>query len=133
MADIKTKESVKTAKGGPRKLDRSLLLADKVKDTAVRTNDYVRDKTDDGEVTPEEYAENKIKYAAEDTLDKTKRDAEKGFRKAKEQRRFHKEKAAEKAERKTVEKASEGAGRSARRSTKDTETAASSARSTEQS
>lgn len=61
MKDIKTRESKRDIKT----LDRVAGLAKVTKNTVVRTKDQVQNIADDGQITPDEYAEDKIKYMAE--------------------------------------------------------------------
>ena len=61
MKDIKTKESKKDIKT----LNRAAVLAKVTKNATVRTKDQVQNLSDDGQITPDEYAEDKIKYMAE--------------------------------------------------------------------
>lgn len=67
MKDIKTRESKRDIKT----LDRAAGLAKVTKNTAVRTKDQVQNLSDDGQITPDEYAEDKIKYMAERTVEDT--------------------------------------------------------------
>ena len=53
MKDIKTRESKRDIKT----LDRASGLAKVTKNTAVRTKDQVQNLSDDGQITPDEYAE----------------------------------------------------------------------------
>lgn len=95
MKDIKTRESKRDIKT----LDRAAGLARVTKNTAVRTKDQVQNLADDGQITPDEYAEDKIKYmaerAVEDTGKATRKTAKKtydsGKRLYKEIRRTRKE------------------------------------------
>jgi len=95
MKDIKTRESKRDIKT----LDRAAGLAKVTKNTAVRTKDQVQNLSDDGQITPDEYAEDKIKYMAErtakDTGKATRKTAKKtydsGKRLYKEIRRTRKE------------------------------------------
>lgn len=95
MKDIKTRESKRDIKT----LDRAAGLAKATKNTAVRTKDQVQNLSDDGQITPDEYAEDKIKYmaerAVEDTGKATRKTAKKtydsGKRLYKEIRRTRKE------------------------------------------
>ena len=95
MKDIKTRESKRDIKT----LDRAAGLAKVTKNTAVRTKDQVQNLSDDGQITPDEYAEDKIKYmaemAVEDTGKATRKTANKtydsGKRLYKEIRRTRKE------------------------------------------
>ena len=67
MKDIKTRESKRDIKT----LDRAAGLAKVTKNTAVRTKDQVQNLSDDGQITPDEYAEDKIKYMAERAVEDT--------------------------------------------------------------
>ena len=95
MKDIKTRESKRDIKT----LDRAAGLAKVTKNTAVRTKDQVQNLSDDGQITPDEYAEDKIKYmterVVEDTGKATRKTAKKtydsGKRLYKEIRRTRKE------------------------------------------
>ena len=60
MKDIKTKGSRSN-----RVVDSSADLASKMKQGLGRSKDQVENLADDGQVTPEEYAQDKIKYASE--------------------------------------------------------------------
>ena len=122
MANIKTKESVRKAQGGPKKLDRSLILADRMKNSAKKTGDYAKDVTDDGEVTPDEYAENRIKYAAEGAVGSTGRTVKRGMRYEKERRRKRLEKAESAAEEKAEESTVNNVKRTVKRNMKESET-----------
>ena len=62
MKDIKTKENKKDIKI----LDKTKNLAKSVRNTAVRSKDNAQNLADDGQVSPSEYAEDKIKYMTED-------------------------------------------------------------------
>ena len=57
MKDIKTRENKKDIK----MLDRAAGLAKVTKDATVRTKDQVQNLSDDGQITPDEYAEDKVK------------------------------------------------------------------------
>lgn len=57
MKDIKTRENKKDIK----MLDRAAGLAKVTKDATVRTKDQIQNLSDDGQITPDEYAENKVK------------------------------------------------------------------------
>ena len=57
MKDIKTRENKKDIK----MLDRAAGLAKVTKDTTVRTKDQIQNLSDDGQITPDEYAEDKVK------------------------------------------------------------------------
>ena len=73
MKDIKTKESKKDIKT----LNRAVGLAKVTKNATVRTKDQVQNLSDDGQITPDEYAEDKIKYMAESALEDTGKAAKK--------------------------------------------------------
>ena len=116
MKDIKTKESKRDIKT----LDRAAGLAKVTRNATVRTKDQVQNLSDDGQITPDEYVEDKIKYMAESALEDTGKAAKKtvqktydgGKRLYKEIRRARKEtnnikraaRPAEKATTKTLQK-----------------------------
>lgn len=107
MKDIKTKESKKDIK----MLNRAAGLAKVTKNATVRTRDQVQNFFDDGHITPDEYAEDKIKYMAESAMEDTG-----------------------KAAKKTVQKTYDGGKRlykEIRRTRKETETVKQTAKSTE--
>ena len=61
MKDIKTKESINDIKA----LDKAAGLAKVTKNATVHTKQQVQNLTDDARITPDEYAEDKVKYMAE--------------------------------------------------------------------
>ena len=61
MKDIKTKESIKDIKV----LDKAAGLAKVTKNATVHAKQQVQNLTDDARITPDEYAEDKVKYMAE--------------------------------------------------------------------
>ena len=65
MPDIKVKETVHDIKV----LDRSAVAAEHMKKAVIRAKDTAQNLMDDGQVTPEEYAEDKLRYAARDAAD----------------------------------------------------------------
>ena len=65
MNDIKTKETHKDIKV----LDKTVSGLRNVKKASVRTKDGVENLLDDGQISPSEYAEDQLKYAAEDTAE----------------------------------------------------------------
>lgn len=73
MKDIKTKESKKDIKT----LNRAAVPAKVTKNATVRTKDQVQNLSDDGQITPDEYTEDKIKYMAESALEDTGKAAKK--------------------------------------------------------
>ena len=77
MNDIKTRENKKDIK----MLDRAAGLAKVTKDATVRTKDQVQNLSDDGQITPDEYAEDKIKYMAESAIEDTGKVAKKTVQK----------------------------------------------------
>ncbi|MDD5924068.1 MAG: CHAP domain-containing protein [Clostridia bacterium] len=64
MKEIKTRGSHKKTKA----LDKTSDLASKMKQGLIRSKDQFQNLADDGQVTPDEYAENNIKYASEDIV-----------------------------------------------------------------
>ena len=77
MKDIKTRENKKDIK----MLDRAAGLAKVTKDATVRTKDQVQNLSDDGQITPDEYAEDKVKYMAESAIEDTGKAAKKTVQK----------------------------------------------------
>lgn len=61
MKGIKTKESIKDIKA----LDKAAGLAKVTKNATVHAKQQVQNLTDDARITPDEYAEDKVKYMAE--------------------------------------------------------------------
>lgn len=70
MSNIKTRESVKDIKV----LDKAAVASERMKTALVRSKDQVENLMDDGQVSPSEYAEDKIRYAAEDVTDQVGHD-----------------------------------------------------------
>ena len=66
MSRIKTRESVKDIKV----IDKAAVASERMKTALVRSKDQFENLMDDGQVTPSEYAEDKIRYAAEDVADR---------------------------------------------------------------
>lgn len=91
MSNIKTRESVKDIKV----LDKAAVASERMKTALVRSKDQVENLMDDGQVSPSEYAEDKIRYAAEDVTDQVGHDISSGAKKAvnkgKEAYREHRE------------------------------------------
>ena len=91
MSNIKTRESVKDIKV----LDKAAVASERMKTALVRSKDQVENLMDDGQVSPSEYAEDKIRYAAEDVTDQVGHDissgAKKVVNKGKEAYREHRE------------------------------------------
>ena len=67
MKDIKTKESIKDIKA----LDKAAGLAKVTKNATVHAKQQVQNLTDDARITPDEYAEDKVKYMAETVAEGT--------------------------------------------------------------
>ena len=91
MSRIKTRESVKDIKV----IDKAAVASERMKTALVRSKDQFENLMDDGQVTPSEYAEDKIKYAAEDVADRVRHDVssetKKAVNKGKEAYRKHRE------------------------------------------
>ena len=91
MSKIKTRESVKDIKV----IDKAAVASERMKNALVRSKDQFENLMDDGQVTPSEYAEDKIKYAAEDVADRVGHDVssetKKAVNKGKEAYRQHRE------------------------------------------
>lgn len=91
MSKIKTRETVKDIKV----LDKAAVAGERMKDAFIRTKDTVQNLSDDGQVSPTEYAEDKIQYAAQDVAEDTGRAVSSGTKKAvnkgKEAYRQHRE------------------------------------------
>ncbi|MDO4810461.1 MAG: CHAP domain-containing protein [Eubacteriales bacterium] len=83
MPDIKTKESVRDIKV----LDAKAIAKEHMKTTAVRTKDMVENLSDDGQVSPSEYAEDNISHAMENVADDARVTVSRGIRKADNRRR----------------------------------------------
>ena len=84
MKDIKVKTGTKDIK----MLDKADNLSKVVRNASIRTKDQIQNLSDDGQVTPDEYAEDKIKYmtqsAAEDSGRVVKNTTKGSYRKGKE-------------------------------------------------
>ncbi len=96
MGKIKTREAVKDIK----LLDKSSIVGQRMKDAFVRTKDTAQNLSDDGQVSPSEYAEDKIQYAAEDIAQDTGRAVSSGAKKAvgKGKEAYHQHREIKKAE-----------------------------------
>ncbi len=62
MGKIKTRETVKDIKA----LDKAAVAGERMRDAFIRTKDHAQNLTDDGQVSPSEYASDQMQYAAED-------------------------------------------------------------------
>ena len=91
MGRIKTRESTKDIKV----LDKVAVVSERMKTALVRSKDQAENLMDDGQISPSEYAEDKIRYAAEDLADRVGHDVSSGTKKAvnkgKEAYREHRE------------------------------------------
>ena len=91
MSKIKTKESVKDIKVP----DKAAVASERMKTALIRSKDQMQNLMDDGQVSPSEYAEDKLRYAAEDVADRVGHDVSSGAKKAvnkgKEAYREHRE------------------------------------------
>ena len=65
-------------------LDRSKIAAQHMKKALIRTKDTAQNLMDDGQISPEEYASDRVKYAAEDAADTAGNTVINGVNKAKE-------------------------------------------------
>lgn len=63
MAEIKTREKSK----GFKALDKAVVAGERMKRAFVRSKDQAENLLDDGQISPSEYAEDKVRYMAEDT------------------------------------------------------------------
>ena len=79
MKEIKTKD---TGKAAPRNADKSSELSSRMKRRLIRAKDNLKNLADDGQVTPEEYAEDKVKYASEDSADEVTHDSKETVKKS---------------------------------------------------
>ena len=117
MSKIKTRESVKDIKV----LDKAAVASERMKTALIRSKDQMQNLMDDGQVSPSEYAEDKIKYAAEDVVDRVRHDASSGAKKAvnkgKEAFREHREEKRIQKNEERVKKYEEELRRSAQTST----------------
>ena len=91
MPEIKTREKVKDIKI----LDKAAVAGERMKQAFVRSKDQAENLLDDGQVSPAEYAEDKIRYAAEDVTEQVGHDvsghAKKAINKGKDAIREHRE------------------------------------------
>ena len=91
MPKIKIRETVKDVKV----IDKAAVAGERMRNAFVRTKDQTQNLMDDGQTSPSEYAEDKIRYALEDTSrevgHEVKRGADRTVDRAKEARRQYKE------------------------------------------
>ena len=62
MAEIKTREKFK----GIKALDKAAVAGERMKRAFVRAKDQAENLLDDGQISPSEYAEDQVRYRAED-------------------------------------------------------------------
>ena len=62
MSRIKTRETVKNIKA----LDKAAIASERMKDAFIRSKDTASNLMDDGQVSPSEYANDKVQYVSED-------------------------------------------------------------------
>ena len=103
MKGIKTKETRKDIK----LFDKKANVLRHVKHAAVRTKDVAGNLIDDGKITPSEYAENQMKYTAEDTA-RGAYDLVTKRGRSRRQRRIHSAAKAKARETKAVQKTEKG-------------------------
>lgn len=116
---IKTRE----VKHDIKALDKAADMAKSMKQAAVRTKDQVQNLTDDGQITPEEYAEDRMRYAAEDTASEAGHQTKKAARKAKNKIEDKVQHHHEKKQQERLEKKVQEARKSTRQAGKAEETA----------
>lgn len=61
MAEIKTREKSK----GIKALDKAVVAGERMKRAFVRSKDQAENLLDDGQISPSEYAEDKVRYMAD--------------------------------------------------------------------
>ena len=98
MSDIKTKEKVK----GVRALDKSKELGQRMKSGLVRTKQKMDDLTDNGQITAEEYANDRMQEMAGSAAEHTASGAKATVRHGKDAYRHHREKVKTKQAAQTV-------------------------------
>ena len=104
MPEIKTRETVKDIKI----LDKASVAGERMKQAFIRSKDTAQNLMDDGQVSPSEYAEDKIRYVAEDVVHDTghaiKKETDKAVDKGRRAFREHRrEKRLERQEKKVDE------------------------------
>lgn len=124
MSEIKTKETVKDI----RVLDKAAVAGERMKQVFIRSKDTAENLMDDGQISPSEYAEDKIRYAAEDVVHDTghaiKKETDKVVEKGRKALREHRqEKRLERQEKKVedaVRRYEQSAGETASRTARET-------------
>lgn len=124
MPEIKTKETVKDI----RVLDKAAVAGERMKQVFIRSKDTAENLMDDGQISPSEYAEDKIRYATEDVVHDTghaiKKETDKAVEKGRRALREHRqEKRLERQEKKVedaVRRHEQSAGETASRTARET-------------
>lgn len=92
MSKNKTREVRKDIKA----IDKAAVAAQRMKNVAIKAKDTAKNLMDDGQISPEEYAEDQMKYAAEDAAGQAGHTAAKGtkqtVKRTKDAYRKHREK-----------------------------------------
>ena len=83
MPDIKTREIVKDVKV----IDKAAVAGERMRNAFIRTKDQTQNLMDDGQASPSEYAEDKIRYAVEDTASEVGREIRRDTKKIVEKTR----------------------------------------------
>ena len=83
MTKIKTREVVKDVKA----IDKAAVAGERMRSTFVRTKDQAGNLVDDSQASPSEYAEDKIRYAVEDTTREVGHEAKNAAKKTVEKSR----------------------------------------------
>ena len=83
MPDIKTREIVKDVKV----IDKAAVAGERMRNAFIRTKDQTQNLMDDGQASPSEYAEDKIRYAVEDTASEVGREVKRDTKKIVEKTR----------------------------------------------
>ena len=83
MPDIKTREIVKDVKV----IDKAAVAGERMRNAFIRTKDQTQNLMDDGQASPSEYAEDKIRYAVEDTASEVGREIKRDTKKIVEKTR----------------------------------------------
>ena len=124
MPEIKTRETVKDIKV----LDKAAVAGERMKQVFIRSKDTAENLMDDGQVSPSEYAEDKIRYMAEDVVHDTRHAVKKETAKAVEKgrkalREHREEKRLERREKKVedaVRRYEQSAGETANNTVRET-------------
>ncbi len=124
MPEIKTKETVKDI----RVIDKAAIAGERMKQVFIRSKDTAENLMDDGQISPSEYAEDKIRYAAEDVVHDTghaiKKETDKAVEKGRRALREHRqEKRLERQEKKVedaVRRHEQSAGETTSRTARET-------------